>query len=37
MLWTQELVVGQVGFFELNQRYDGLNEKNVSDSLITLL
>jgi hypothetical protein len=37
MLWTQEFGVGQLGFFDLNLRYDGLNERNVSDSLITLL
>jgi hypothetical protein len=37
MLWTQEFGVEQLGFFDLNRRYDGLNERNVSDSLITLL
>jgi hypothetical protein len=29
--------MGKLGFFDLNRRYDGLNERNVSDSLITLL
>ena len=27
-LRAQEVVVGQLGFFDLNRRYEGLNEKN---------
>jgi Transposase domain (DUF772) len=33
-LRAQEVVVGQLGFFDLNRRYEGLNEKN--DPLVAI-